>query len=611
MKTYLTILILCLLFAESVQAQRTYKVNYEQDGFKGYVELKVDLFTNGDFSCISFNIKSSSILVISSYKNGKYNQLLTQKGINFPHTIHSQSSFDNLFEGTAQAYFYSTPQMSAIAAYGAMKNYLSVDNSRGCAAYDAEFSEKDINYLKNYYKNHNSNLWQLTGKLGSLSIQHVYFYGFDDQVEKIISDFEKAEQAKKEAEQKEQPSTFNTTSSQSYGGSSSASGRTASSPNNDASTYNLTSTSQSNATSSASSNGPYQDPALNAKYAALEQKRIENEQKLAEMKRKMAEQKRAQERIDQGMQQAEQGMNDMVNSFSSGATERGGLLQGSEQFINGVAQSTGSVGLTFGAGVLSVGMSMWSAHQQNKAREEAERQEEEERQRIQEQQEALERQRQAELERIRQEAFEMLINQRYTLLDAFSEQEPIPLSTSRVENDVIYYFVYATNPTTFNKKETVIYVSNVFAIRRYNDGTWPYQSIVEKEIDELTPYDEVMHGYYMDAGMAERMQKEFVNGFYANEGVFIRSITYRETSMNVSENKGIQNGGSLGVPLDLNFGDMKTVSKKTPGQTSQKENGLGVPLNLNFDDTETAPKKTSDKTSSKESGLGIPLDLDF
>ncbi len=199
-----TILTFCLLFAGSVQAQRTYKVNYEQDGFKGYVELKVDLFTNGDFSCVTFNIKSTSKLVVSSYQDGKYNQQLAKKGITFPYTIQAKSFSDRLVDVSAQAYFYSTPQMRSIAAYGSTRRNLSVDNSKGCAAYDAEFSEKDVNYLKDYYKNHNSNLWSLTGNLGELSVQQVYFGDFDDQVEKIVYEYEKEEQAKKQAEQKKE-----------------------------------------------------------------------------------------------------------------------------------------------------------------------------------------------------------------------------------------------------------------------------------------------------------------------------------------------------------------------------------------------------------------------
>lgn len=439
-----------------------------------------------------------------------------------------------------------------------------------------------------YYEKYKTNYYSDKASLMSFTITDVQYPDLDRKIAAVrqeIAERKKNEKAKQQSAQKEkevkekaekekqvaqeqQPTTAqNNSITDTHTASESL-------QNNNNSFYDQASQNSSNSSSSTGNAGPYKDPELNAKYAEAQRKKQEQ---MREMKRKLDAMEAEQRRVNQGLKEAEAGIEAMASGFSSGTMGSNGLLSGSKEFIEGVAKATGSVDATIGAGVLAVGASIFSSAKKDKAQREAAERAEAERRRLEEQREAERKRREAERERLRQEAFALLISQRHTILNTFGEQIPIPLSTTNVESDIIYYFIYAYEPTIFEKKNAKVYVSNVFAIARYNDGTWPYQSKIENEIKDLTPYAELMHGYYLDAATAKEMQKGFVDGFYQNEGVEILNISYREESLEASN--AIQHktdGSGLGIRL----GDMpKTTTPAKSQKKGTQSTSLGIPLN--------------------------------
>ena len=363
---------------------------------------------------------------------------------------------------------------------------------------------------------------------------------------------------------------------------------TASSATANHTTYDTNHTTASTKTTMSSNSvtdGPYKDPELNRRAAEQRAKMEETRRKVEAMKAQLARTQQQAANLDRASDQtfeAWQNAGDDVNAY----------IQGAKPLVNEFAKQ-GNVGGAITAGAMGLGLGILKSAQANKARNEAAAAERAERDRIRREEEAKRAKFEAEQARLRKEAFELLISQRHSILEVFSENEPIPLSTTKVASDKIYYFIYAIDPTSIDQEQTSVYVSNVFEIAQYHDGTWPYQSAIEKETQALTPYTEVLQGYYLDAKDAMAMRQEFINGFRSNKGVSVIDIVYKEAPL---------------IPGDAADGTGGNLPEQT-NQTKPVSGGLGIPLG----DGKAAPAKPSkervDREKKDTNGLGIPLNL--
>lgn len=152
----------------------------------------------------------------------------------------------------------------------------------------------------------------------------------------------------------------------------------------------------------------------------------------------------------------------------------------------------------------------------NQAREAKERREAEERLRLQK--EAMLRQMAAEEKRL-------LTGLRTDLFARFREGK-VPLSSDKVAAATLYYFVYASDPAQLGAKQPTLYLSNVFPVHRYSDGSWPFKTTITTGLSGLTPYAEVMHGYYASAQEAEAMKQGLQDAFRQTGGV-VRPVMYK------------------------------------------------------------------------------------
>ncbi|MBX9732854.1 MAG: hypothetical protein K2X37_02240 [Chitinophagaceae bacterium] len=102
----------------------------------------------------------------------------------------------------------------------------------------------------------------------------------------------------------------------------------------------------------------------------------------------------------------------------------------------------------------------------------------------------------------------------------------IPVASSKIQENVIYFFIYAFDSTRITEKQAVMHISNVFPLVRYNDGTWPLKSVIEKEINALSPLPKTLHGYYASREEAEAMQNA-MKDIYTKTGGNIQSLQYK------------------------------------------------------------------------------------
>lgn len=170
-----------------------------------------------------------------------------------------------------------------------------------------------------------------------------------------------------------------------------------------------------------------------------------------------------------------------------------------------------------------------------------------------ERKQAMERLRQEKEAALNQMAAEQksLLTQVRTSLFARFKEGSLPISSTKVNANTLYYFAYAYDPQQIGTQQTTLYISNVFPISRYSDGTWPFKSNISSEISKLTPYSEVLHGYYTSKEEAESMRKGMINIFLKTGG-YSKDISY----------KGKLNTGTI------NSGDFWETGKKKAADSS-------------------------------------------
>jgi hypothetical protein len=243
--------------------------------------------------------------------------------------------------------------------------------------------------------------------------------------------------------------------------------------------------------------------------------------------------------------------------------------------------------VTIGAAV-QIGSIIAHDRQVKKAREEANQERAAEAQRIREEEERKEK-----------EIFDQMIHFRKLILNSYSSfSEPIPLSSSSLKANKIYYFVFAINPEEAELKNMTIKVSNVFEIMRFNDGTWPYQKTINDQLYTIVNQSSVvLHGYYLSFEEASKNRTLFINDLRTKSGVTVQEFAYRE-AMSGSVTSGTTSN-SLGVPI----GGQNSQSNSPVQTNSAVSNPLGVPIKpLNNPTQNPNPAPQNNR-------LGVPIKI--
>ena len=130
-----------------------------------------------------------------------------------------------------------------------------------------------------------------------------------------------------------------------------------------------------------------------------------------------------------------------------------------------------------------------------------------------------------ESRKLEEAAAQQKVDNRKIIINKFQPKD-IPVS-SKEKASKIYYFIYAYDNTINNLYgSALMYVSNVFEIGKYNDGTRAYTSTVKKEMETLTPFDEVLHGYYYTQQEAEQLRQTLIS-ILKNNGVTVNEVNYK------------------------------------------------------------------------------------
>lgn len=120
-----------------------------------------------------------------------------------------------------------------------------------------------------------------------------------------------------------------------------------------------------------------------------------------------------------------------------------------------------------------------------------------------------ERARQRELAEAREKEIRQAVkNARLSLFSHFKNGE-LPVSSTSSLTQNLYYFVYAYQSNEMFQDRPSVVLSNVFAIGKYPDGTWPMKTKVAEEIMSVSPLNEILAGPYQTLYEANLKYKMF------------------------------------------------------------------------------------------------------
>lgn len=182
-------------------------------------------------------------------------------------------------------------------------------------------------------------------------------------------------------------------------------------------------------------------------------------------------------------------------------------------------------------------------------------------------------------------AIQQKIDNRRNAIAEFPSKD-IPLGSTE-KAATIYYFIYAYDNTLSNENGATVYVSNVFEIARYNDGTRAYTTTVKNETDELTPYTEVLHGYYYTQQQAEELRQSLIAKL-TNNGVTISEVNYKgkPAAMPVTNTNTQDNSTKYGKTINLNNdqklapAEIKTASELPKGEQRKENSKYGKTIKI-------------------------------
>jgi hypothetical protein len=150
----------------------------------------------------------------------------------------------------------------------------------------------------------------------------------------------------------------------------------------------------------------------------------------------------------------------------------------------------------------------------------------------------------AERARIRKEAEakkqairESIKKARLAVFEGYPQGE-LPLSSTASKGSNLYYFVYAYKQDQLLLDNPIVKATNVFAIGKYPDGTWPMKTKIESELNSLTPLKETICGPFYSLSEANSVYQSFLS--YADKtNMGIDTISYEGFNAH-SETENVQ-----------------------------------------------------------------------
>jgi hypothetical protein len=162
---------------------------------------------------------------------------------------------------------------------------------------------------------------------------------------------------------------------------------------------------------------------------------------------------------------------------------------------------------------------------------EAERKRQAELQRQRQLEEIRQREEKARLEKLR------IINNRKEVVNRIAKAK-MPLTYPAVSNNEVYFYAYYTSTASLESNNPEISVTNVFAVSKYSDGSWPLLNRLTDKITYSTKYTGIqLAGYYNTRSEAEAARNNLIIQAKAT-AINTVNIQYSEKALATNANSG-------------------------------------------------------------------------
>ena len=176
-------------------------------------------------------------------------------------------------------------------------------------------------------------------------------------------------------------------------------------------------------------------------------------------------------------------INQVVNGIGSGGAYTPSDISGSMDIVNGVGSILSFI---------------------DELDADAERKRQAELQRQRQLEEIRQREENARLEKLR------IINSRKEVISRIPKAT-MPLSHPVVRNNEVYFFAYHATAANLESNGSEISLTNVFAVSKYSDGSWPLQNRLIDKVASSTKYSGIqLSGYYSTRSEAEAARNNLI-----------------------------------------------------------------------------------------------------
>jgi hypothetical protein len=155
----------------------------------------------------------------------------------------------------------------------------------------------------------------------------------------------------------------------------------------------------------------------------------------------------------------------------------------------------------------------------------------------------MEEQRKYDRERERENNKLQIVSNRKSLIAKFPDGKT-PMSYDVKDVSEVYYFAYSYKASAIESNAPVIYVSNVFTLSKYADGSWPYKTVLMENIARTNKgLDLILSGYYLTLNDAEAQNQRFLKSA-KDYGFVVNNINYNEKNSTQSANSSVDYWGN-------------------------------------------------------------------
>jgi hypothetical protein len=159
--------------------------------------------------------------------------------------------------------------------------------------------------------------------------------------------------------------------------------------------------------------------------------------------------------------------------------------------------------------------------------------------------------------------WDALIKNRNGLINGYPDGG-VPLSSTKINQQQLYYFSYYFNKLSINEKNPEVVISNVFFVKRYGDGTWPFKNAILDDLKKISGKNQItLVGFYTSEAEASKMRELFL---YNSTSCSFKVMEFSYNRKNGSTSNSAANSSDF-------WGDSK---KPTPVNTPESEQSKPV-----------------------------------